>query len=93
MAEFGIYRVVTCDGRIVVDGRCHEGPLRRGGIFRKVYRPDEQGNAIESLAVDLIVERIVAYEHEMEELDAGLTARITLRGVGRLQVPWVLAEE
>jgi hypothetical protein len=74
MAEFGVHRADVQGELILVDGRCYRGPLRRGDVFR-VLRPGDRG-------VCLTVERIIAYNRELDEIDEGLTARLSLRGDG-----------
>jgi hypothetical protein len=74
MGEFGVHRADVQGEMIVVDGRCYRGPLRRGDVFR-VLRPGD-------MVVRLAVERIVAYKRELDEIDEGLTARLSLRGDG-----------
>ena len=74
MAEFGVHSADVHGETIIVDGRCYQGPLKRGDVFR-VLRPGDRG-------VRLAVERIVAYKRELDEIDEGLTAQLSLRGDG-----------
>ena len=78
-------------GRITVDGRCCDDAIKRGDIFRVVFRhlfpKDMQGFAekrapMAQRHVSLRVVSMTAYDRPFEELDPGLTARIELEGVG-----------
>jgi hypothetical protein len=76
MAELGVHgieRIAPC----TVIGRCYKGPLRVGGTFTSFE--DETGS---THLVRLEVTRIEAYRRELDEIDEGLTARLTLRGDG-----------
>jgi hypothetical protein len=74
MAQFGVHRVEARGDVIDVAGRCYTGPLRRGEVFRCLM-PDNR-------SVRLTIERIVAYRHDWEVIDEGLTALISLTGEG-----------
>jgi len=77
MSEFGVHCVRQDDGELIVIGRCHRGPLRRGTVSC-VVRPASGGEQ----PVNLVVDRIVAYRREPDEIDEGLTAELRVSGVG-----------
>jgi hypothetical protein len=76
MFAFGIHRIELSEPCTVI-GRCYEGPLRVGGAFTSF--DDEGGTAH---IVRLEITHIEAYNRELDEIDEGLTARITLQGIG-----------
>jgi hypothetical protein len=73
MFEFGIHDI----DRNTVIGRCYKGPLRVGEMFTSF---EDEANTTHP--VELEITCIEAYNRELEEIDAGLTARLTLRGLG-----------
>jgi len=68
-------------------GRCGEFPIQVGDEFHKVYAPSVvlrntyQGLG-ESSQVNLRVERIQAYQHQLPKLGQGMTGTIDLCGEG-----------
>lgn len=82
MFEFGVYKIERVDP-VVVIGRCHKGAIRVGSTFTS-FRC-EVGS---THAVHLEVVEIEAYKRILQDIDEGLTARLTLRGSG-----WQLLDE
>lgn len=77
-------------GKLVVKGRCLSGPIRVGRVFTSIYRfKDVHSPILERLdehSVALRVDRIVAYQRELTEIDSGLTAKLELSGSGESMV-------
>jgi hypothetical protein len=77
-------------GTYTVIGRCGDLAVLKGDHFmeawpsRVVKTADgyDRGPKVNARAVNLRVERIVAYKHELDELSPGMTAELTLRGEG-----------
>jgi hypothetical protein len=94
VAEFGIHRVEVDRNQIKVAGRCFSGRIAVGQVFRKAYPMEGDGPERGSMLIELTVERIMAYQHSLEEIDEGLTAELTLRGIGGdiLADRWVLSD-
>jgi hypothetical protein len=89
--EFGVVRVVSRDAQgLVIDGRCYQSELRVGGIFTLLYEVPlvDDGDTLRSEGrvnhqdVTLRVDRIEAYRREIEFINRGMTARLTLSGSG-----------
>ena len=64
----------TGDNEAVVVVRCIRGPVRIGTRFYRIRNS--------TASIDLTLTSIVFYGHSVDELDAGHTALVTLRGPG-----------
>jgi hypothetical protein len=67
-------------GRLVVAGRCWQGPIHRGTIFTRIATRRPDGAWTASGECSLAVEQILLYGHDVDELDPGLSARLILVG-------------
>jgi translation elongation factor EF-Tu-like GTPase len=72
---FGLHGVTVIGDAVTVIGRCYAGVLRVGAVFTSVVAPD--GTAAPA---HLAILRIEAYQRDLDQLEEGLTARLTLRG-------------
>jgi hypothetical protein len=71
--ELQIDRVVSADvAEATVTVRCLRGPVGRGARF------DQLGGSAQ--AIDLELTQILVYGHDVDALDTGVTALVTLRG-------------
>lgn len=77
MSQFGIHSFEVQSGIGTIDGRCYRGRLARGAIFL-VF--DDPTGVRTSIRLEVI--RIESYNHEFEEIEEGLTARLHVRGDG-----------
>lgn len=93
--EFGVHHVSQCArDTIAVEGRCYSGKITIGHEFRKVYAASVEKTQkaykdvgrIQLAAINLRVMKIEAYNHEVPEIESGLTARLHLSGSGAEQV-------
>jgi hypothetical protein len=92
--EFGISAVTLRGPTLIVEGRCHIGPIRRGDVFTTISEitvertPERYGPTTlhPIAAVELKVVAIEAYGRELTELTQSLTARMILTGTGGEQV-------
>ncbi|HUE73076.1 MAG TPA: hypothetical protein VMP01_19485 [Pirellulaceae bacterium] len=81
------YVVSDNEGYFHAVGRCGENPIHVGDQFHRIYAPavivrsSYQGLG-EVSPVKLRVERIQAYQHQLEKLGQGMTGTIDLRGDG-----------
>ena len=82
MAEFGVHGVEHDKGTTIVIGRCYKDTLAVGDTFQLVTLLEPQGGEAKSHAVNLTIQRMVAYGREMEQIDEGLTAQLRLAGEG-----------
>ena len=87
MIEFGIHYLRREDGRLLVSGRCYQGPIALSDRFERVSKPDSLLTGEDSLIKDeqqvsLTVESIKAYGHLLKKLDEGVTAELELSGSG-----------
>lgn len=80
MSEFGVHKASFDGDRAFVAGRCFTGPIRVGAVFTQLRRfhPVQTENGI---PVELVVTRIIAYGHQLDEIQEGLTAELELSGV------------
>jgi hypothetical protein len=76
MFAFGIHGVEDVEPCTVI-GRCYKGPLRVGGVFTLF---EEEGGTAHVVRLEVL--QIEAYQRELDEIDEGLTARLTLHGSG-----------
>jgi hypothetical protein len=76
LVEFGVHGVEVVEPCTVV-GRCYKGPLKIGGTFTSF-----QDEARTEHSVCLEITQIEAYNRQLDEIDEGLTARLTLSGSG-----------
>ena len=83
--------VARATNLIVIDCRCAEGTIPIGTLFRTVYRhlrPRSNADYLKSWDrhsvrhVSLRLEKIVAYSHDLPEMDPGLTGRASFVGIG-----------
>lgn len=72
---FGLHDVTVIGAAVTVIGRCYAGVLGVGAVFTSVVAAD--GTAA---PVDLAIVRIEAYQRDLDQIEEGLTARLTLRG-------------
>ena len=77
-AQFGVHGVEDDGALTLVVGRCYRGSLRRGDLFSEVERP---GEALRSIGMTIV--RMEMYNRTVDEIDEGLTAKLTLNGEGR----------
>jgi len=78
VGQFGVHGDVAISGEVMqVIGRCYTGPIRIGDVFRSAQAPSG-----ERVLVALTVVAMDAYGHALDEIQEGLTARLTLRGTG-----------
>jgi len=78
VGRFGVHGDATTSGEVTqVIGRCYTGPIRIGDAFRSAQSPGG-----ERVAVALTVVAMDSYGHALDEIQEGLTARLTLRGTG-----------
>lgn len=78
---FIIHAVETNDSVALVDGRLCEGPLKVGHLFNRSFSSVEAWQKREDgVPCALVVQRIEAYQHTLDELSAGMTARLWLVG-------------
>ena len=82
MQEFGVVYVHSHEGRPCVDGRCYEAAFAVGDTFTVVLGSDDYETRQNPKAVSLRVERIIAYEQDLEKLESGMTSRLILSGDG-----------
>jgi translation elongation factor EF-Tu-like GTPase len=75
--QFGVHEVAFGADVTHVTGRCYTGSLRIGDVIRGT-----QASSGEHAAVELTIVAIECYGHLMDEIQEGLTARLTLRGTG-----------
>lgn len=87
----------------VLIGRCGESPIRKGDVFREVYRykpgryPEDMGaasNRLDSIPVLLVVAEIQTLNRPLELLGQGMTGAIFVQGDGldRLAEDWVIGQ-
>lgn len=101
--QFSIENLEYEDDTVLVDGRCCNGPINRGDKFESIFditipiTDDRCGPAIigKRTPVSLFVKKIIAYNHDFDALDEGLTARLTLygHGIGNLRIGMVIGSE
>ena len=96
MSDFGVDNVVVEAAKIVIQGRCYQGVLRVGDVFRIVAdvridkTPDGYGPSgyVNSRPIDLRLAEIHAYGHSFAELHEGMTAElIVIPGGPALPLP------
>jgi hypothetical protein len=80
--QFGVHGVERASDPTIVIGRCYIGPLRVGDVFVRNQLPAGQ----ELRSIRLTIAHMEAYRHSMDELDEGLTARLTLTGDGGVTI-------
>jgi len=76
--QFGVYAVERISDPTIVTGRCHEGPLGLGDAFIRHQHPDERGQT----EIHLTITKIEMYRLNVQQLDRGVTAQLTLTGDG-----------
>ena len=89
--EFGVVKTLRDDDHLMVDGRCFEGPLAVGDVFRQLYRlapvvPKTEAGwnlvAADFRQVSLRIDDIIYFRQSIESLSTGHTARLSLAGDG-----------
>jgi hypothetical protein len=85
MAQFGVHGIKVTNDEVVAVGRCYKGPLTTGAVFVLV-QPESSGTFEPSQTVNLTVDKIVAYNREITEIDEGLTAELHMSGEGTTAV-------
>jgi hypothetical protein len=75
--QFGVHDIERDQDPTIVVGRCYRGSLRIGDVFVLNDKPAGQ-----SSQVYLTIAHIEAYRRSLDEIDEGLTARLTLQGQG-----------
>ncbi len=81
---FIVHRVEVSDGFALVDGRLGETKIANGYIFNRLYTQASdwsEGSKVFGQCT-FILNGIEIYRNAIDELDAGLTARIRLEGEG-----------
>lgn len=89
-SEFGIENSYKESSAFIIEGRCYVGPIRVGDTFNFVYKAVPQktesgfdrSQRIGHRAVNIRIDEIVAYTRKLDEIDSGLTARLTVSGEG-----------
>ncbi len=92
--QFGIVHTGNSESYATVDGRCHEGPIHKGRVFTLLSKatiqktPECYGPVTlhPFCEVELKIESIWAYGHQINELSPGMTARLELSGTGIDQI-------
>ena len=86
MYEFSIETVDDQGDKVVVTGRCLQGPFEIGDHFTSAYRfanvTEEDLRHVGETPVSLRADRIVAYRRDLPDLYPGMTATIDLAGEG-----------
>lgn len=100
--EFGITTVKLTESSVLVEGRCHRGPILLDSTFTVLSKMTVQtttqscgATELQHVApVNLKVDSIWAYGHEIKELSQSMTARLELSGTGieHLQPDLVLSK-
>lgn len=90
--KFTVERLILEDGQALVDGRICGLPLHVGDTFTKVFGHNQRWDrdTDEWVAVDpgpvhsvsLVIRSIESYRRLWDELSTGMTARVTVAGVG-----------
>ena len=88
--EFTIERVTPEAGCAMVDGRVCKSAIRVGDVFTKIYGHGRLWDGKEWVVIDpgptdtvrLAIQTIESYRRMWEELSSGMTARLTVVGVG-----------
>jgi hypothetical protein len=88
--EFGISKINLEGCRAIIEGRCHYGPIVCGSTFTEISAITVEmtkkmaGPAtLHHLAqIEIKVDSIWAYGHQLKELSSGMTARIEISGTG-----------
>lgn len=62
-------------GAMAFIGRCFRGPITVGKTFKRVGRGDREGEV-----VNLRIVRIAVYDHNLSQLDQGMTVCLILDG-------------
>ncbi len=75
--QFGVHGVEHEGELTIIIGRCYLGRLRLGDAFVRNTLPE--GTVV---TTRLTISQMEAYRHSLEEIEEGLTARITLTGDG-----------
>lgn len=78
--ELGIHTVFRQDGGALLHGVCHEGPIALGTRFRSAFPSSNWTKDQKPIPVNLLVERLVAYERELKTINRGLSVAITVSG-------------
>jgi hypothetical protein len=92
MSEFVIYQIwAEGSDRALLYGRCSKGDISVGTVFGFVYdivfdSYETSGQNVNTRRVELTVDRIVAYGHELDELNEGITAELAVSGRGLEQL-------
>ena len=98
--EFGISAVKSTGSNVVIEGRCHRGPIVLGDTFTVLSEMTVQITAQNCgpatlhpvASVEMKVDSIWAYGHFLKEISQTMTARLQLSGSGidYLKVGFVL---
>lgn len=100
--EFYVDHFYRKNDRFFIAGRCYKGPIRINDVFNVQYRliptevDDGYGEAVKEDEIPLTVsiKSMRAYQHDLDELDTGLTAEIELIGdVNSVQEGFVLGRK
>ena len=87
-------RVEVSGSILLVDGRCLSGPVKIGDYFTLVYtKPIRRVNGefivdarVDCRPIMLRIDRIVIYRHDIDCIEDGLTARLSLTGSDQNEV-------
>ena len=78
---FIVHAVQLVDDVAFVDGRLGEGTMKVGHVFRRSYSElDSWRSREDGQPCDLVLHEIEAYQHKLDELSAGMTARLFISG-------------
>jgi hypothetical protein len=88
--EFTVERLTTEDGRVLIDGRVCESPIRVGDVFTKIYGHRQRWDGKQWVTTDpgptdairLVIRSIESYRRSWNELSSGMTARLEVVGDG-----------
>lgn len=88
--EFSVVFVRKAENRFFVSGRCYQGPILVNDTFTYLYQlfSHKKGNEylnvkplrVADQKVQITVKSIIAYKHNFEELDVGMTAELEVIG-------------
>lgn len=83
MSRFGVYYLrLLRHGRAAIGGRVYEGSICVGDVAVMSKATNAPNLELESLTVKFEVEEIVAYRHNLESIDEGMTCEIIGKGEG-----------
>ncbi|WP_437742854.1 hypothetical protein WME73_47065 [Sorangium sp. So ce302] len=91
--KFQVYAIKTTANGAHVTGRLIAGTFTRGKSVHSAHHADEMGvKQGEPVELDLLIDGIVIYSNEIDEIQEGLTALIRFQGhwPGQISQGWIL---